>query len=40
MRVTPELRFEYDTTPDRARRVDSLLDEVRRRPEKDGKDES
>jgi ribosome-binding factor A len=26
MRVTPELRFEYDTTPDRARRVDELLD--------------
>jgi len=29
MRVTPELRFEYDTTPDTARRVDALLDEVR-----------
>ena len=40
MRVTPELRFEYDTTPDRARRVDSLLDEVRHGPEKDGEDES
>ena len=40
MRVTPELRFEYDTTPDRARRVDTLLDEVRRAPQKDGEDES
>jgi ribosome-binding factor A len=30
MRVTPELRFEYDTTPDTARRVDTLLDETRR----------
>ena len=29
MRVTPELRFEYDTTPDTARRVDALLDETR-----------
>jgi len=28
MRVTPELRFEYDTTPDTARRIDALLDEV------------
>jgi ribosome-binding factor A len=35
MRVTPELRFEYDTTPDSARRVDALLDEVRRDPQKD-----
>ena len=25
MRVTPELRFEYDTTPDTARRVETLL---------------
>ena len=25
LRVTPELRFEYDTTPDTARRVDDLL---------------
>ena len=40
LRVTPELRFEYDTTPDRARRVDTLLDEVRRGPQKDGEDES
>jgi ribosome-binding factor A len=29
MRVTPELRFEYDTTPDTARRVDALLHETR-----------
>ena len=29
MRVTPELRFEYDTTPDTARRVDALLGETR-----------
>jgi ribosome-binding factor A len=29
MRVTPELRFEYDTTPDTARRVDELLHDVR-----------
>ncbi len=25
LRVTPSLRFEYDTTPDTARRVDALL---------------
>ncbi len=25
LRVAPELRFEYDTTPDTARRVDDLL---------------
>jgi ribosome-binding factor A len=25
LRVTPELRFEYDTVPDTARRVDDLL---------------
>ena len=29
MRVTPELRFEYDTMPDTARRLDALLEEVR-----------
>lgn len=29
MRATPELRFEYDTTPDTARRLDTLLDDVR-----------
>jgi ribosome-binding factor A len=28
LRVTPELRFEYDTTPDTARRLDALLDET------------
>ncbi len=39
MRVTPELRFEYDTTPDSARRVDSLLDEMRRESEEDGEDD-
>jgi ribosome-binding factor A len=27
LRVTPTLRFEYDTTPDAARRVDELLRE-------------
>jgi ribosome-binding factor A len=25
LRVTPELRFEFDSTPDQARRVDALL---------------
>jgi ribosome-binding factor A len=35
MRVTPDLRFEYDTTPDTARRVDALLDQARQ----DGDDE-
>jgi ribosome-binding factor A len=25
LRVTPELRFEYDTTPDQAQRLDDLL---------------
>ncbi len=33
MRVTPELRFEYDTTPDTARRVDELLHQTRPDPE-------
>jgi len=28
LRVTPELRFEYDTTPDSAQRVDDLLRET------------
>jgi len=28
LRVTPELRFEYDSTPDTARRVDDLLREA------------
>lgn len=39
MRVTPELRFEYDTTPDTARRVDSLLADMRRESEEDGEDD-
>ena len=30
LRVTPALRFEYDTTPDTARRVDELLRGTRR----------
>ena len=30
LRVTPSLRFEYDTTPDVARRVDELLSGSRR----------
>ena len=34
LRVTPTLRFEYDTTPDAARRVDELL-----RTTRSGKDE-
>ncbi len=29
LRVTPELRFEYDTTPDTAARVDDLLHTAR-----------
>ena len=33
MRVTPELRFEYDTTPDTARRVDELLQQTHPNPE-------
>src|SRR5262249_55310379 len=40
MRVTPELRFEGDTTPDRARRLGTLLDEGRRDPDKDDEGES
>src|SRR5262245_13696904 len=28
LRVTPALRFEYDSTPDTARRVDELLHQV------------
>jgi ribosome-binding factor A len=35
MRVTPDLRFEYDTTPDTARRLDALLDEVHPKDEDD-----
>ncbi len=29
LRVVPLLRFEYDTTPDTARRVDEILRDVR-----------
>ena len=32
LRVTPELRFAYDTVPDQASRVDELLRSVRREP--------
>lgn len=38
MRVTPELRFQYDTMPDAARRVDALLDVVHPKGE-DGDEE-
>jgi ribosome-binding factor A len=34
LRVTPALTFEYDTTPDTARRVDELLRTVRHDDEK------
>jgi len=34
LRVTPALTFEYDTTPDTARRVDQLLRTVRDDDEK------
>jgi ribosome-binding factor A len=33
LRVTPELRFEYDTAPDTARRVDDLLRTGRPEPD-------
>lgn len=37
LRVTPELQFEYDRTPDTARRVDELLHQTTRsEPEDDG----
>ena len=39
LRVTPELRFEYDTTPDTARRVDALLGETRHGDDEDGDEE-
>lgn len=38
LRVTPELRFEYDSTPDTARRVEDLLREGMAGPDS-GKDE-
>jgi ribosome-binding factor A len=39
MRVTPELHFEYDTTPDTARRVDALLGATRHGDDEDGDEE-
>ena len=39
MRVTPELHFEYDTTPDTARRVDALLGETHHADDEDGDEE-
>jgi ribosome-binding factor A len=38
LRVTPALRFEYDTTPDTARRVDELLRGTRGDGEDEGGD--
>lgn len=35
MRTTPTLRFEFDTLPDTARRMDALLDATRTREESD-----
>ena len=35
LRVTPELRFEYDTAPDTARRLDDLLREAAHEPDED-----
>ena len=42
LRVTPALTFEYDTTPDTARRVDELLRTVREdeKPEEEKEDPS
>ncbi len=40
LRVAPELRFEYDVTPDDARRVDELLRTAVVPPRRDGDDES
>lgn len=40
LRVTPELRFEYDSLPDTARRVDALLDAARHDDEDDEEPES
>ena len=39
LRLTPELRFEYDTTPDTARRVDDLLRGAKPGPDDPGDDE-
>ena len=38
LRVTPELRFEYDRAPDRARRIDDLLRSTT--PPRDDEDET
>jgi ribosome-binding factor A len=35
LRVTPELRFEYDTVPDTARRLDDLLRRAARDEDKE-----
>jgi ribosome-binding factor A len=35
LRVVPMLRFEYDTTPDTARRVDELLRDVHGRDDEE-----
>ena len=39
LRVTPELRFEYDTMPDQARRVDELLRQGAPPPKSDEEDQ-
>src|SRR5262245_5680426 len=39
LRVTPELRFDYDTVPDTAQRVDDLLREAAPRPRDEEDDE-
>lgn len=36
LRVTPELRFEYDTIPDRAARLEALLRASRKARDEDG----
>src|SRR5437667_4117 len=38
LRVTPELRFEYDTMPDQARRLDELLRQGAPPPKSDEED--
>jgi ribosome-binding factor A len=39
LRLTPELRFEYDVAPDRARRVDALLRQAATPPRETEDDE-
>ena len=39
LRVTPELRFEYDTMPDQARRLDELLRQGAPPPKSDEEDQ-